>query len=210
MSRSGERTAFLEMGKAAADFKALAHFHLSRRGHRLPPGQRLDRDRRHGGRALLDSHHVRDCPRNQLQPDRARGGRHTQGTPPPGADGSRIAAAPGPPASMAALAEMGAILAPPMPAFYLHPQTVADIVEHSVERVMALAGAAAPKARRSGKETDEARQTARQMRVAFQGELGAFSQQAIRQLLGLRPSPSPTSVSTKYLPRWTPGKWTPR
>jgi len=27
MSRSGERTAFLEMGKPAADFKALAHFH---------------------------------------------------------------------------------------------------------------------------------------------------------------------------------------
>ena len=45
--------------------------------------------------------------------------------------------------SMVALAEMGAILAPPMPAFYLHPQTVADIVEHSVERVMALAGAPA-------------------------------------------------------------------
>jgi len=36
---------------------------------------------------------------------------------------------------------MGTILAPPMPAFYLNPQTVADIVEHSVERVMALAGA---------------------------------------------------------------------
>jgi len=42
---------------------------------------------------------------------------------------------------MAALAEMGAILAPPMPAFYLNPQTVAEIVEHSVERVMSLAGA---------------------------------------------------------------------
>jgi len=42
--------------------------------------------------------------------------------------------------SMAALAEMGAILAPPMPAFYHHPKTVADIVENSVDRVMALAG----------------------------------------------------------------------
>jgi 4-hydroxy-3-polyprenylbenzoate decarboxylase len=47
---------------------------------------------------------------------------------------------------MAVLAEMGAILAPPMPAFYLNPQTVGDIVEHSVERVMALAGAPAPDA----------------------------------------------------------------
>jgi hypothetical protein len=27
LSRSGERTAFLEMGKPAVDFKALAHFH---------------------------------------------------------------------------------------------------------------------------------------------------------------------------------------
>jgi 4-hydroxy-3-polyprenylbenzoate decarboxylase len=42
--------------------------------------------------------------------------------------------------SMAALAEMGAIVAPPMPAFYHHPKTVADIVENSVDRVMALAG----------------------------------------------------------------------
>jgi len=48
---------------------------------------------------------------------------------------------------MAALAEMGAILAPPMPAFYLQPQTVADIVEHSVNRVMALAGTPAQDAR---------------------------------------------------------------
>ncbi len=30
ISRSGERTAFLEMGKTAADFKALAHVSLSR------------------------------------------------------------------------------------------------------------------------------------------------------------------------------------
>ena len=42
--------------------------------------------------------------------------------------------------SMTALAEMGAIVAPPMPAFYHHPQTVADIVEHSVDRVLDLMG----------------------------------------------------------------------
>jgi len=33
--------------------------------------------------------------------------------------------------SMTSLAEMGAILAPPMPAFYHHPESVAEIVEHS-------------------------------------------------------------------------------
>ena len=42
--------------------------------------------------------------------------------------------------SMTALAEMGAIVAPPMPAFYHHPQTVAEIVEHSVDRVLDLIG----------------------------------------------------------------------
>lgn len=42
--------------------------------------------------------------------------------------------------SMAALAEMGAILAPPMPAFYHHPQTIADLVEHSVDRILDLLG----------------------------------------------------------------------
>jgi 4-hydroxy-3-polyprenylbenzoate decarboxylase len=40
--------------------------------------------------------------------------------------------------SMTALAEMGAILAPPMPAFYHQPQTVAEIVEHSVDRILDL------------------------------------------------------------------------
>ncbi len=42
--------------------------------------------------------------------------------------------------TMTALAEMGAILAPPVPAFYHHPQTVMDIVDHSVDRVLDLIG----------------------------------------------------------------------
>src|SRR5450631_2264713 len=42
--------------------------------------------------------------------------------------------------NMTALAEMGAIIAPPIPAFYHHPQTVMDIVDHSVDRVMDLLG----------------------------------------------------------------------
>ncbi len=49
--------------------------------------------------------------------------------------------------SMTALAEMGAILAPPMPAFYHMPQTVAEMVDHSVDRVLALAGTPAQGAR---------------------------------------------------------------
>jgi 4-hydroxy-3-polyprenylbenzoate decarboxylase len=50
--------------------------------------------------------------------------------------------------SLTALAEMGAIVAPPVPAFYHHPQTVADIVEHSVDRVLDLIGLPAQDARR--------------------------------------------------------------
>ncbi len=42
--------------------------------------------------------------------------------------------------SMAALAEMGAIIAPPVPAFYNNPQTVMDIVDHSVDRILDLLG----------------------------------------------------------------------
>ena len=42
--------------------------------------------------------------------------------------------------SMTALAEMGAIIAPPIPGFYNHPQTVMDLVDHSVDRVLDLLG----------------------------------------------------------------------
>ena len=50
--------------------------------------------------------------------------------------------------NMTALAEMGAIIAPPVPGFYHHPQTVMDIVDHSVNRVMDLLGLADPAVRR--------------------------------------------------------------
>lgn len=38
------------------------------------------------------------------------------------------------------LSEMGAIVAPPLPAFYTRPQSVAEIVDHSVGRVLDLMG----------------------------------------------------------------------
>jgi 4-hydroxy-3-polyprenylbenzoate decarboxylase len=50
--------------------------------------------------------------------------------------------------SMTALAEMGAILAPPVPGFYHQPQTIGDIVDHSVDRVMDLLGLPSPDAKR--------------------------------------------------------------
>ena len=42
--------------------------------------------------------------------------------------------------SMTALAEMGAIIAPPIPGFYTRPETVMDLVDHSVDRVLDLLG----------------------------------------------------------------------
>ena len=42
--------------------------------------------------------------------------------------------------TMTALSEMGAIIAPPLPAFYTQPASVDDIVNHSVGRVLDLFG----------------------------------------------------------------------
>ena len=37
---------------------------------------------------------------------------------------------------LTALAEMGAVILPPMPAFYTHPKDIDDIVNHTVARVL--------------------------------------------------------------------------
>ncbi len=50
--------------------------------------------------------------------------------------------------NMTAVTEMGVIVFPPLPAFYNKPATIVDLVDDTVERVLALAGIdrAAPKA----------------------------------------------------------------
>jgi len=50
--------------------------------------------------------------------------------------------------NMTLLAEMGAIIAPPIPGFYNKPETVMDIVDHSVDRVLDLIGLSDPHVRR--------------------------------------------------------------
>jgi 4-hydroxy-3-polyprenylbenzoate decarboxylase len=50
--------------------------------------------------------------------------------------------------SMTALAEMGAIIAPPVPGFYHNPQSVMDLIDHSVDRVLDLLGLPDAAARR--------------------------------------------------------------
>ena len=42
--------------------------------------------------------------------------------------------------TMTALAEMGAIVMPPVPAFYHHPKTVEEIIDHTLDRVLDLVG----------------------------------------------------------------------
>jgi flavin prenyltransferase len=50
--------------------------------------------------------------------------------------------------NMLKLARMGASIVPPMPAFYNHPKTIGDIVDHIVFRVLDQFGIETPNARR--------------------------------------------------------------
>ena len=50
--------------------------------------------------------------------------------------------------NMLALSRMGAIIAPPVPAFYGNPQTIDDLVDHTVGRVLDLFGLEFPKLKR--------------------------------------------------------------
>jgi 4-hydroxy-3-polyprenylbenzoate decarboxylase len=50
--------------------------------------------------------------------------------------------------AMLAATEMGAIIAPPIPAFYHNPKTVFDLVDHSVCRILDLLGLPDPDAHR--------------------------------------------------------------
>ncbi|HEY2709290.1 MAG TPA: UbiX family flavin prenyltransferase [Caulobacteraceae bacterium] len=52
--------------------------------------------------------------------------------------------------SMVQLTEMGAVIAPPMPAFYAAPQTLAEVVDQSVGRALDLFGLAWRPVRRWG------------------------------------------------------------
>lgn len=148
LSRSGEKTAYLEMGKSAADFKALADcwYAVEDIGCRLASGS-----------FPTDGMIIAPC------------SIHTMSSIAAGISSNLMVRAAdvtlkerrrlllmvresplhlGHLRSMIALAEMGAILAPPMPAFYHQPKSVADIVEHSVDRILDLAGLPPPEARR--------------------------------------------------------------
>lgn len=148
LSRAAERTAHLKMGKAAADFQALADFWYPFEdiGARIASGS-----------AQIDGMAVAPCSIHSMSAI-------ANGT----SDNLLVRAADvtlkerrrlvlmvretpfhlGHLRNMTALAEMGAIIAPPIPGFYNHPSTVADIIDHSVDRVMDLLGVPAPDTKR--------------------------------------------------------------
>ena len=57
--------------------------------------------------------------------------------------------------TMTALAEMGAVIAPPVPAFYAKPAGIDDLIDHSVGRVLDLFGLDAGNLRRWGESSDQ-------------------------------------------------------
>jgi len=140
LTKSGEKTLFLETGKLAADVRGLAHF-----WHPLEDiGSRVA-----SGSSAMDAMVVAPC------------SIHTMSAIAGGISSNLLVRAAdvilkerrklillvrespfhlGHLRSMTALAEMGAIIAPPIPAFYHQPQTVMDIVDHSVDRVLDLLG----------------------------------------------------------------------
>ena len=59
--------------------------------------------------------------------------------------------------SMTALAEMGAIILPPVPAFYAEPRTLSDLVDHMVGRTLDLFGYDWPDVKRWGEELAKGR-----------------------------------------------------
>ena len=148
VSRSGERTAFLEMGKSAADFRALATcwYPVEDIGCRLASGS-----------FPVDAMAIAPCSIHTMSAIAAGISSNLMVRAADVALKERrklvlmVRESPlhlGHLRSMAALAEMGAIVAPPVPAFYHQPRTVDDIVDHSVDRVLDLIGLAPKDARR--------------------------------------------------------------
>ena len=155
LSRSGERTAWLEMGKKAAEFREMAdvNYPMEDIGARLASGS-------FATHAMV----VAPCSIHSMS---AIAHGITDNLITRAADVTlkehrrlilMIREMPfhlGHLRTMVQLAEMGAIIAPPVPGFYNKPETVLDIVDHCVDRVLDLIGLPSADARRwdgTGKE----------------------------------------------------------
>jgi 4-hydroxy-3-polyprenylbenzoate decarboxylase len=140
LTRSGEKTLFLETGKTAADLKSLADFSY--------PVEDIS-SRLASGSCHTDAMVVAPCSIHTMS---AIAGGISSNLLVRAADVMlkerrklilMVRESPlhlGHLRNMTALAEMGAIIAPPIPGFYHHPQTVMELVDHSVDRVMDLIG----------------------------------------------------------------------
>lgn len=148
LTRAGERTAWLETGRKAAEIKALAHYSYSVEdiGCRLASGS-----------FLTDGMVIAPC------------SIHSMSSIAYGISSNLLIRAAdvtlkerrrlilmvresplhiGHLRAMTALAEMGAIIAPPVPIFYTNPQSVSDIVDASVDRILDLLGLPGKESRR--------------------------------------------------------------
>ncbi len=65
--------------------------------------------------------------------------------------------------TMTQLTEMGAIIMPPLPAFYAHPKSLDDMVDQSVGRALDLFGLSWDGTRRWGEDIEEGRRPAAQV-----------------------------------------------
>ena len=157
LSRSGEKTAWLELGKKATEFRELAdvNYPLEDIGARLASGSFMTT-------AMV----VAPCSIHTMS---AIAHGITENLITRAADVTlkerrrlilMVREMPfhlGHLRTMVQLAEMGAIVAPPVPGFYNKPESVLDIVDHCVDRVMDLMGLPAEDARRwDGTRKDEA------------------------------------------------------
>ncbi len=150
LTRSAERTAFLELGKKAADFKELADYAypIEDIGCRLASGS-----------YPIDAMVVAPCSIHSMS---AIGAGISSNLLIRAADVTlkerrklilMVRETPfhlGHLRTMTTLAEMGAIIAPPIPAFYQKPESVLDLVDHSVHRILDLLGTPSPNAKRWG------------------------------------------------------------
>ena len=148
LSRSGEKTLFLETGKKAADLKSFAHFYWPVEDISAPLAS---------GSFQTDGMIIAPC------------SIHTMSSIAHGITSSLITRAAdvtlkerrrlilmirespfhlGHLRTMTQLAEMGAIIAPPVPGFYNNPATIADLVDSSIDRALDLLGVPDEKVRR--------------------------------------------------------------
>jgi 4-hydroxy-3-polyprenylbenzoate decarboxylase len=136
MSRAGEKTAFLELGLQAAEIRAMAHhsYSIDDIGCRLASGSIHTMSAIASGissNLLVRAADVSLKERRRLILMVRETPLHL-----------------GHLKTMVSLTEMGAIVAPPVPGFYHRPQSVDELVDHSVDRVLDLLGLAGEEMRR--------------------------------------------------------------